>query len=218
MDRHEYLFSYGSQGDVGRFRSAAPLEFGRGARAVLESYRGLEMGTALCAATPGHAKFFVNTSVGRIVRPAGPADEDLAATAMATADRLFDGCRDLAAELRLPVEVVDVEVLLDGQHAFVHHIGAVSFDERPFVSEVSKRFGVHVAIHRISAPIADTDPVESSGCGPGSHGSGDGCGSCGTGGCGSCGAGGCRTATSESAGRFLALREQMARRGKIPLG
>ena len=52
---HEYLLSYGTAGDFGRFRPTRPLTCRRGDRAVVRSARGLELGVVLCEAQPGHA-------------------------------------------------------------------------------------------------------------------------------------------------------------------
>ena len=68
MNAVEYLLSYGLAGDFGRFRAPGPLECRRGARAVVRSHRGLEIAEVLRAATPRHAHFLPNTSVGQLLR------------------------------------------------------------------------------------------------------------------------------------------------------
>ena len=130
----EYLLSYGTAGEFGRFRPARPLACRRGDRVVVRSHRGLELGALLCEATPGHAHYLPNTSVGQLVRPAGPDDERAADRQAERAGELFDGARRLAAELGLPLEVLDVEVLLDGEQAILHHLHWAEFDERDLVA------------------------------------------------------------------------------------
>src|SRR5262249_31190894 len=91
----EYLLSYGSMGDFGRFRPAAPLACRRGDRAVVRSHRGLELAAVLCPATPGHAHFLPNTTVGQFLRLAGPDDLVRAEEVRQRGHRLFEDGRRL---------------------------------------------------------------------------------------------------------------------------
>src|SRR6516165_9971536 len=116
MDHLEYLASYGSAGDFGRFRAAHPLACPRGDPVVVRSHRGLELGRILRPATPGHAVFLPNTSTGLLLRRATPEDEQLAGRLGERAGELFERARLLASELQLPLEIVDAEVLLDEAH------------------------------------------------------------------------------------------------------
>ena len=74
MNGLEYLLSYGRLGDFGRFRAGKPLTCRRGDRAVVRTHRGLEVGEVLREATPVHATFLPNTSVGQLVRLLTPAE------------------------------------------------------------------------------------------------------------------------------------------------
>src|SRR4051794_22043411 len=110
----EYLVSYGRLGDFGRFRPVKPLTCRRGAWVVVSSHRGLELAQVLGPARPRHAHFLPNTTVGHLLRLASPDDERTAADRRACAARLFERAGQLIAELQLPLEVLDAEVLLDG--------------------------------------------------------------------------------------------------------
>ena len=71
MEHLEYLVRYGLAGEFGRFRADCPLALSRGARVVVRSQRGVELGEVMRPATPRHAAYLPNTSVGRLLRPAG---------------------------------------------------------------------------------------------------------------------------------------------------
>ena len=146
MNAVEYLLSYGLAGDFGRFRAAGPLECRRGDRAVVRSHRGLEIAEVLREATPRHAHFLPNTSVGQLLRLARPEDEETAARMAERAQELFERGSRLAREWGLPLELLDVEILLDGQHAVLHHVRWGACDVRPFVSTLSREFGVHILL------------------------------------------------------------------------
>jgi hypothetical protein len=211
----EYLLNYGTTGEFGRFRAAAPLAGRRGDRAVLRTHRGLEIGVLLCPATPGHARFLPNTTVGQLLRLAGADDERRAEAMGLRAQQVFhDACR-LAGELGLPLEVVDAEVMLDGEQAILHHLHWDEYDERDLVGALSRRHDLRVRLHalRVAAEL------EEHGCDRPDCGrrSGGGCGSeggCGTGGgCATCGQG----KSPNMKAYFAALREQMQRRDRTPL-
>ncbi len=210
MDHLEYLLSYGLAGDFGRFRAGHPVACRRGDRAVVRTHRGLEVGRVLREATPRHATFLPNTSVGPLLRLAGP-DDDAAAERMRERGRLvFDRARRLADELALPLEVIDVEVLLDGEHGVLHLLRSGADDVRPFVSALSREFTLHILLTDVGRPAAvDAESEEEyAGCGR------EGCGG-GAGGCSTCGSGGCSSrgsAARDDQAHFAELRQKMERR------
>jgi hypothetical protein len=202
----EYLLSYGVTGDFGRFRPLRPLTLGRGDHAVVRSHRGLELAEVLCPARPGHARFLPNNTVGSLLRPAVPEDE---ATALRMRDRgqqLFEDGRLLAADLGLPLAVLDAEVLLDGEHGIVHHLTWGAFDERDLVSVLSRKHDLGIALHSLHTSGTEATDEGEHGCGrEGCGRSSGGCSTCGSGGCGSCGS----QVPADLQAYFLALRRQM---------
>jgi cell fate regulator YaaT (PSP1 superfamily) len=211
MDHLEYLLRYGLVGDFGRFRAARPLALRRGDRAVVRSHRGLEVAEVLRAAVPGHATFLPNTSVGQLLRLASPEDECQAKRTGETARRLFERGRRLAAELELPFELLDVEVLLDGEHGVLHQVRWGEADVRPFVSTLSREFALHIQIQDLTGPREALAHKDEHGCGRESCGHG-GCDSCGSGGgCGTCGV----AQPNEVQAYFAELRGQMERRTSL---
>jgi cell fate regulator YaaT (PSP1 superfamily) len=211
MSHLEYLVNHGLAGDFGRFRAAAPLELRRGARVVVRSHRGLESGQVLRPATAGLAVFLPNTTVGVLLRPATDDDVTASRRCETRGQEICARGRELAESLSLPVELVDVEVLLDGEHAVLHLLRPEDCDIRPLVSALSRETELHILVAEMGgAPEAEAEPEEA-GCGScGSEG-----GSCGSGGCGSGGCGSCKPKkkpAADDAARFAALREQMERR------
>ncbi len=208
MDHLEYLLNYGLAGDFGRFRSGRPVACRRGDRAVVRTHRGLEIGRVLREATPRHAHFLPNTTVGTLLRLAGPDDDRIAERMGERARLLFDRARRTAKELALPLEVIDVEVLLDGEHGVLHLLRFEESDVRPFVSALSREFELHILLTDLGGPAPAAEAEEHAGCGrEGCGGGAGGCSSCGTGGCSSCG-----TEAHDAQEIFAALREKMERR------
>jgi hypothetical protein len=191
MDNLEYLVTYGFLGDLGRFRAARPLRCRRGDRVVVRTERGVEIGQVLRPAMPGHAPFMPNTSVGSLLRLVGPEDERTREQMHARAQQLFQRGRELIAELALPLELLDVEVLLDGQHGALHHLRGSDCDVRPLVSALAREFDLHILLTDLTRLPGGSGEVEEEEHGCGREGCGretGGCSSCGLeGGCGSCG-------------------------------
>ncbi len=217
MTSPEYLLGYGTLGDFGRFYPVTPLTCRRGQRAVVRGHRGVELATVLGEARPGHAAFLPNTTVGQLLRVATPDDEAAARRQRERGQVLFEDARSRAAELALPLEVMDVEVLLDGEHAVLHYVRWSDFDPRPFVSALSRQFAVHLALQDLTQSGAgaaeEVEDDHEHGCGR------PDCGSEGGGGCGT--GGGCSTCGLKSAvdlkARFAGLRTQMEAHGGGPL-
>src|SRR5947199_9706857 len=154
MEALEFIVSYGPCGDFGRFRAATPPDCRRGDRVVVRTHRGLEIGAVLREATPRHAGFLPNTTVGQLLRRATPGDEAAAARLAGRCQELFERARALAAGLALPLEVIDAEVLLDGAHAVLHHLRFSDADVRPFVSTLAREFDLHIQL----ADLTRSDP------------------------------------------------------------
>jgi hypothetical protein len=207
MGECEYLVSYGTAGAFGRFRQNASTRFARGDRVVVRTHRGLEAGEVLREAAPGHARFLPNTTVGQLLRAYGTADARTSATLHERGVAVRGRASELIEELLLPLELLDVDVLLDGEHVVLNHLCGTACDVRPLVSAIATEFGLQVWLEDLAGAVSAADDEPSHDCG-------SGCGSCGSeGGCGDCGSG-CGTCSSHEtpSAHFAALRAQMEER------
>lgn len=214
MSLNDYLLSFGTTGEFGRFRTTTPFRVTRGETAVVRSYRGLELGQVLCEATPGHAQFLPNTTLGKLLRIASCEDLTRAGQMQLKSQELFEAARRLCTDLSLPVEVLDSEMMLDGKQGIVHYLSPDSFDEREVVSRLSRQFEAQVCLHTLSLPADAALDVDDGGCGRPDCGSGeDGhCSSCSSGGCSSCG-----SSKNDMQELFKSLRERMQASSRTPL-
>lgn len=185
LDVREFLVSYGTMGEFGRFRPRRALTCRRGEPAVVQTHRGLELGNILCEARSGHARFLPNTTVGELVRRATDADQHLARQHQEQAQALYQAGRRLVANLELPLDVVDAELLLDGRQAVLHLLRSAPCDERPLVSTLCKEFDVFIALHHLgpqASALKEEEPTcGAENCGQGhcdSHEGGGGCSTC----------------------------------------
>jgi cell fate regulator YaaT (PSP1 superfamily) len=215
ITQQDYLIGYGVLGDFGCFPAVTPLACRRGEPVVVRSPRGVELGTVLGPAGPGHAAYLANRATGQLLRLATPADLANADERRRQGHCFVAEARRLAADLGLPVEVLDVEILLDGEHAVVHLVHWDDFDPRPFVSTLSRTHAVHIALEDLTRSAAHAESAQ--GCGrPGCGQASGGCaseGGCGTShGCASCGLKG----AVDLKAYFAKLRRQMEERAVSP--
>jgi cell fate regulator YaaT (PSP1 superfamily) len=213
MEAVEYLASFGRTGAFGRFRASAALGLHRGERVVVRGPRGLEVAEVLRPATPGHAHFLPNTSVGQLLRRITDADEQTESEMRQRAQQVLERGQQLAAALELPLLLLDVEMLLDGERAVLHYLSGADVDVRPFVSTLSREFALHVLLVDLSrdregAEEEDGD-AEGAGCGRPNCGQREdgGCDTCSSGGCAGCGS----AKNPDMELYFAQLREQMER-------
>jgi hypothetical protein len=188
MGDPEYLLSYGNVGDFGRFRCAPALACERGETMVVRSPRGQELGVVMRPANSEHSRLLAHQFVGQILRSATEGDLLLAQRMKQRGLSLFEDGRRLACEFALPMEILDVEVLLDGRQAVLHYLRWTECDPRPLMDALSERYRLPITLHDLALPnLQETrEEPESPGCGGGGCGAG-GCGSCSSGHCGSCG-------------------------------
>jgi hypothetical protein len=183
----EYMLSYGTAGDFGRFRCAEPLACRRGDQVVVGSPRGHELGVIMRPAGPGHGRLLADQFVGQILRLATAEDFQLAERMQQRGQRLFEDSRRLVRELDLPMEILDVEILLDGRQAVLHYLRWTDCDPRPLMDPLSQKYRLLITLHDLALPEREEaeEHLEQASCGDGGCGSG-GCGSCRAGNCTSC--------------------------------
>ncbi len=207
----EYLVSHGNNGAFGRFRAEEPITLRRGERVVIRTTRGLELGAVLCPVTANHTRFLDSDALpGLLVRRATLEDEQESRRLHGVGQRLFDEGRRLAAELELPLEILDVELLLDGRRAILQHVSNRQCDCDAFLAELERRHGIQVWLENLASPAAkdeDHGGCDKPDCGRNSG----GCTSCSTGGCSSCGSG-----KVDMTAYFAHLRTQMEQK-RMPL-
>jgi len=212
----EYLVQYGRSAFVGKFATEGESPFARGSRVVVQSPRGLELGTLL-----GPAKYaggFDAASGGTLIRVANAGDENAADQTEVLARRILSA----AEAAGFPVTFLDCEMMLDGRGVILHAVPYEHCNLDPLLAALSEQFETAVRLMNIAAMPTMKDPPEpKASCSSGNCGSGGGCS---TGGCGTKSEGGCSTGScskgkvksaEELTNYFADLRSKMETR--VPL-
>jgi hypothetical protein len=202
----QFVISHGKSGALGVFTAAEPLPLRRGQRVVVHTARGVEIGVVLCPATLRQARILGATSSGPLLRPLTREDEARRAALAPLEQTIFDTSRAWVERDGLALEILDVDLLFDGQQTIVQFVGLDSASEA-LAHALEHRFGLTIRLENLAPPQVPEEPEHGCGkpdCGRSAEGGG-GCTTCGSGGgCSSCGSG-----TSDLRQYFSHLRTKM---------
>ena len=196
MER-SYLIRYGLMGLVGRFSADHGTAFDRGQTVVVRSHRGTELGEVLVEAPDRSAAEVPHSATAHVLRPAGQDDIERAGLVSRTRDERFDACRRVFEGGVWPIDLIDVEPLLDDRRTVLHYLGPHRLDVTGVLAAFRDATDLDVMLQPVGRDVPDDerdpDPADDHDGGScGSEGGGCGTGGCGTssGGCGTS-SGGC---------------------------
>ncbi len=204
-----FLAQYGRSGGLGSFQSDGPLALRRGQKVLLDTPRGLEVGSVLRPANVRQARLIGSSFSGHLVRPLTPEDEPQLARIQSLNQRIYESARNLAKGRDF--SVLDVEIFFDARRALIHFLGSDAGLES-LTPILAHEFGIEILWENNHAPEEPEPEPEGGGCGKpdcGKTEGGGGCSSCGTGGCGSCGV--------DVRPYFAHLRTKMEDHARVPL-
>jgi hypothetical protein len=181
---YSYLIRYGLMRRVGRFVSEIPgLE--RGQEVVIRSHRGTELGEVLLdlTATQEAEALPPLADLARVLRVAGPEDLERARRADSERSDRFATCQRIFQDGLWPLELIDVEPLLDLRRTVLHYLGPHHLEAEGLIAAFRTAHDLDVMLEPLGEDVAEMpEPTPDE-----DH--AHGCGHCGSGG-GSCGSGG----------------------------
>ncbi len=145
-----YIVRYGSMRFVIECGSRGPQTFARHDEVIVRTRRGTEWGEVLCSATERTREYLgVSESAGKIVRAVTIDDEKALAELRQREREVFDGGRELIAEHKLQMQLVDVEVLFGGEKNIFYYLSEERVDFRELVKSLAKRFHTRIEMRQI---------------------------------------------------------------------
>jgi cell fate regulator YaaT (PSP1 superfamily) len=165
------LIRYGTVPEVARFAHDLPEPPERRDPVVVNTHRGLELGTVLEAVRQTQPQAETEEPAYRVLRRATPEDESRHAQLAREAQAEFAQWQQRIRDWKLELELLDLEWTLDRQKLVLYVLGGRSADT------------TKLALQAAAAGLAvvEVQPVNAEGLVPLTSGGGGGCGS---GGCG----------------------------------
>ena len=210
----QYVVTFGNDAALGCFSVVDPVLLRRGRKVLVETPRGLEVGSVSCAATIRQARLLGALVSGRLIRSLTNHDDAILDRCSRLARDIVVAAEALAIQLSLQLAVLDAEVLFDGKTAILQILHPKLESLVSFAETLSRRFAVDVRLANLPGLVAVE--VEPAGCGKPDcdKTEGGGCSTCSTGGgCSSCGAPG----KVDLKPYFAHLRDKMETQNRIPL-
>ncbi len=145
-----YVVRYGATRILGEFTARGMPVLARNAAVIVRSERGMEWATVLCTATDQTRSYLgVSSSQGRILRLAEPDDERQWDRMRQLERGEFLSCRDLIAERKLQMQLVDVEHLFGGERVIFYYVAEQRVDFRDLVKALAGRHKIRIEMRQI---------------------------------------------------------------------
>ncbi len=168
-----HLIRVGALGHVGRFAAIDAIRYPRGARVIVRTERGLEIGEVLAPPVGDQSV----EADGAILRGMTAEDQLLEARLNRNRQAAYEACQRRVEELGLSVTLMEVEHLFDGQSLVFYFLGEQPPELQTVTSELAEIYDAQVQFRAFADTLAH-------GCGPdcGTEvAAGQGCSSCSTG-------------------------------------
>lgn len=158
---------YGFMKHIGEFSHAETMKFTCGAKVVVQTRRGIEIGQQVSLSCSGCDKHVSREQIrryiqasgadsyildnGRILREATPADlaEHQRLVCKTTVMKSF--AQEQADALRLKMKMVECEYLFGGERAIFYFLSQERVDFRPLVKELAEEFQTRIKMHQVGA-------------------------------------------------------------------
>ena len=149
-----YLVRYGHEGYIAVARGSSRGHFSRGQRVLARTHRGQEWVTILRPMASDEAARFPD-GVRVFLEEDGGASESPEAVPERLREEAFAQARHLAQQLGLPIEVVDVEVIVQPRTLVVHYLRTGSGPIRALIAPLGQRFTAFVEMYDIVLGVAN---------------------------------------------------------------
>ena len=123
--------------------------FARGQNVVVRTERGLEAAEVLCPSLPQAVAMIAEPTTGLIVRPFTDDDRKRVEQLRQARHREYDVARNQIREMRLQMELVDVEHLLGGERIVFYFLAEKRVDFRELVKILAREFQSRIELRQI---------------------------------------------------------------------
>jgi cell fate regulator YaaT (PSP1 superfamily) len=144
-----YVLRYGTTRAVGLFQPRGQDRFSRGMRVIARTPRGLEAAEVLAEATDEQAKLLEGTPGGHIMREMSAEDQNELAHLQEREPAAFQSCLKHVENLKLPMQLVDMERVFGGERLVIYYISEERVDFRDLVKALASEFQTRIEMRQI---------------------------------------------------------------------
>lgn len=147
-----YLVRHGATRILGEFQPVDDKVYQRLQNVIIQSQRGTESGVVLCEADERCKQFLIDPSSGKILREMTVEDAALEACRKKQQVNEYDVCVRLIGQLKLQMDLVDVEHLLGDDRIVFYFLvrpPEKRVDFRELVKELAREFHARIEMRQI---------------------------------------------------------------------
>jgi len=144
-----YVVRFSSIRQLGLFNTSRDDTYLRGTRVIVRTKRGLESGEILCEATERAEADLKEAEGGQILRAMSADDSNDMSRLHAQERSEFEFCNRAIAELKLEMQVVDVEHVFGGERVVVYYLSENRVDFRELVKVLAAEFQTRIEMKQI---------------------------------------------------------------------
>ena len=145
----KYVVRHGAMRHLGVFGTRGGDRYGRGARVIARTSRGLEVGEVLCEATEHAISSLKDPKGGQILHNQTDEDAGEIRRLQEQERREHEACLKHIAELKLEMQLVDVERLFGGERVIVYYLADGRVDFRQLVKNLAREFQTRIEMRQI---------------------------------------------------------------------
>ena len=144
-----YVVRHGVMRHLGVFGVKGGDRFSRGMEVIARTHRGLEAGEVLCEATDHVLANMENPKQGQILRERNEEDQRELERLSEQERQEHEICKQRIAELKLEMDLVDVERLYGGERVVVYYLAEDRIDFRQLVKNLAKELQTRIEMRQI---------------------------------------------------------------------
>lgn len=145
-----YVVRYGTLRFLGEFSCKGTEAYRRGNQVVVRSHRGTEWGEVLCEANDKTRGYLgKDDPSGKILRPSSHEDEKTRIESWHREQESFTAGQATVAEMKLAMQLVDVERLFGGERVIFYFLSEARVDFRELVKVLAQKLNARIEMRQI---------------------------------------------------------------------
>lgn len=145
----KYVVRFGAMRSLGVLSTRGGDRFSRGAAVIARTARGLETAEVLCDATEAATASLSDPPGGQILRAMSSDDLNEQVHLLAEEAELFERCERHVAQLKLDMQLVDIERVFGGERIVVYYLAEQRVDFRELVRRLAGEFQTRIEMRQI---------------------------------------------------------------------